>query len=156
MARFLDAELLRRVRVELGLTQEQAAKRLRITERSYRRYESGAVNDSESGFVVRHANRGRVIDRICSEFGLTEEALLKEREVPGTKRSKWTPRRVHPLPRARHFVGRGALVDELGAWLAEPAPEARVVALVAIGGAGKTSLLEHLLADMGDEPRASG
>ena len=76
MARFLDSELLRRVRVELGLTQEQAAERLEITARAYRRYESGAVNDPKRGFVVRHANRGRVIDRICAEFGLTDSAHL--------------------------------------------------------------------------------
>jgi transcriptional regulator with XRE-family HTH domain len=156
MARFLDSELLRRVRVELGLTQEQAAERLEITARAYRRYESGAVNDPKRGFVVRHANRGRVIDRICAEFGLTEDALLRESGAPTPGRSEWRPKRVHPLPRARHFVGRQTLVDELGKWLVEPAPEFRVVALVAIGGAGKTTLLEHLLASIGEEQRESG
>ncbi|HZU95643.1 MAG TPA: helix-turn-helix domain-containing protein [Planctomycetota bacterium] len=144
MARFLDSELLRRVRVELGLTQEQAAARLRITERAYRRYESGAVNDPRRGFVVRHANRRRVTDRICSEFGLTEEALLPEREPRAVARV-WTPKRVHALPRSSRFVGREALLRELGPWLDAAAPEVRVVALVAVGGAGKTTLLERIL-----------
>ncbi len=143
MARFLDSELLRRVRVELGLTQEQAAERLGITARSYRRYESGAVNDPRAGFVVRHANRGRVLDRICAEFGLNEEALLRE---PASA-SKWRPRRVHPLPHARHFVGRETLQRELAAWLANASP-VRVTALVAIGGTGKTTLLERVLEDV--------
>src|SRR4051812_34529046 len=147
MPRFLDFELLRRVRVELGLTQEQAAQRLGITARSYRRYESGAVNDRVSGFVVRHANRRRLTDRICSEFGLTEDILLKdEGAAPQAAVGRaWRQRRVHPLPRARHFVGRETQVAELSGWLAAPSPEVRVVAVVAVGGAGKTTLLERLL-----------
>src|SRR4051812_26844635 len=99
MARVLDFEPLRRVRLELGLTQDQAAERLGITARSYRRYESGAVNDAASGSLVRHATRRRVTERICREFGIAEDDLLPERATAPTS---WAPRRAHPLPRARH------------------------------------------------------
>lgn len=158
MARFLDGDLLRRVRVELGLTQEEAAARLGIDARSYRRYEAGAVNDARAGFVVRHASRRRVIDRLCAELGIAEDELLVERG--GTQATPasptWRPRRVHPLPRAQHFVGRAALVDELASWLVAQEPRDRVVAIVAVGGAGKTSLIERVVSAPADEPRPAG
>lgn len=146
---FLDGEAVRRARVELGLTQEQVATRLGIDVRSYRRYESGAVNHPTRGFLVRHASRRRVVDRLCAELGIAEGELLVARPPtapPAPPTAAPAARRwAHPLAPARHFTGRGALVDELAAWLREPAPAARVVSVVAVGGAGKSALLERAL-----------
>jgi transcriptional regulator with XRE-family HTH domain len=154
VATFLDGEAVRRARVELGLTQEQVATRLGIDVRSYRRYESGAVNHPARGFLVRHASRRRVVDRLCAELGIAEAELLVARTPsvapspapepepgpePGAQR--W----AHPLAPARHFVGRTALLDELVSWLRDPAPAARVLSIVAVGGAGKSALLERAL-----------
>ena len=106
MRRF-DNELLQRARLELGLTQEEAASRLGIDARSYRRYESGAVNQP-GGFTVRYPSRRRLLQRICDQFGLELDELV----VDGDERAQEAAsapgaglRLVHPLQRARHFVG---------------------------------------------------
>lgn len=63
----------------------------------------------------------------------------------------WRPLVMHPLQPARHFHGRGALVKELTAWLRSPASPTRVVSVVAVGGTGKTALVQRVLAAAGEE-----
>ncbi len=64
--------LLRRVRLDLGLTQERAASALGVDVRTFRRYESGAVNGGD--FQVRQPARRRLLRRMCEEFGVADEA----------------------------------------------------------------------------------
>ena len=52
----LKHALLARARVELGLTQEEAARAVGVDVRTYRRYESGEVNEGGS-FAVQRASR---------------------------------------------------------------------------------------------------
>jgi transcriptional regulator with XRE-family HTH domain/tetratricopeptide (TPR) repeat protein len=133
--------LLVRARVELGLTQEEAAAAVGVDVRTYRRYESGEVNEGGS-FAVQRASRRKIVERLCRELGIDEAELLKpeaRRVLPGAC-----------LPRARHFVGRVPELARLRAWLRDADTTARVVAIVAIGGAGKTSLLEHALSQWHD------
>lgn len=61
-------------------------------------------------------------------------------------RTEWTPAVLYPLQPAPHFVGREELLKDLSAWAADPAAAARVVALVAAGGTGKTAVAERALA----------
>ncbi len=63
------------------------------------------------------------------------------------------PRVVHPLPAAPAFVGRGRELDDLRAAWAGAMPG--VVALVGLGGAGKTALAARFLARLG-APRPVG
>lgn len=145
-------ELLARVRVELGLSQEEAAKAVGVDVRTYRRYESGEVNgkDGREPFEVQRASRRKILDRIVRELGIPEDELL----LPLARE---TPRETMTLPKARHFVGRVADLARIGAWLAGGSP---ILAVVALGGAGKTSLVERAIADHDpfvhafyDEPR---
>ena len=160
MPTFFHHELLCRARIDLGLTQEQAAVAAGVDVRTYRRYESGEVNDPEQGFSVRHASRRKIIERLARELGLDEDELLAERGAANAKKTAPPPgqlaRHVHALPRARHFVGRGALLDRLVTWYRERTPRASVVAIVALGGAGKTSVVERFLDRIGDGPHAGG
>lgn len=135
MPTFFDHEALTRARTGLELTQEEAAAAVGVDVRTWRRYESGEVNDPTAGFEVRNASRRRFIERVKRELGLTERELLVERggavEPAG-----------HVLQPARHFVGRVAELDALRAHLADPA--VRLVAVVGPGGAGKTALVREL------------
>lgn len=125
-------EALARARTELGLTQEQAAAAVGVDVRTWRRYETGAVNEG-GAFAVRNASRATLLARITRELGLAEGELL----VPEVD----APPRGHVLQPARRFVGRAAERGALDAWLADPRSPARVFAVVARGGEGKTALV---------------
>lgn len=61
-----------------------------------------------------------------------------------TKRT-WVFRQVHPLQPAPHFRGRQNLLKDLQKWWEDPVHPDRVRSLVAIGGAGKTAVVERFL-----------
>ncbi len=52
---------------------------------------------------------------------------------------------VHPLQPAPHFCGRQYLLDDLHRWWQDPVHPDRVRALVAVGGEGKTAVVERFL-----------
>ncbi|MDC0669074.1 helix-turn-helix domain-containing protein [Nannocystis radixulma] len=151
MLRF-NHELLARIRTELNLTQEAAAEAVGVDVRTYRRYESGAVNEAAEGFVVRNASRRRLLTQLCRELGIAEDELVVaiEAQAPAPAREGWRPCHAHTLPRARHFVGREDVLALLRS------RSRRVIAVVAIGGAGKTSLVERYVAELGEGPHAGG
>lgn len=170
MPTFFHHEALARARLDLGLTQEEAASAVGVDVRTYRRYESGEVNDPARGFAVRHPSRRRILARMARELGLAEDDLLRTARAakrpppvrPG-QRSAATPtagghlvRHVHALPRARHFVGRADVLAQLRAWHGGPGPRTGVLAVVALGGAGKTSVVERFLDGLGDGPHPGG
>ncbi|WP_437910395.1 helix-turn-helix domain-containing protein [Sorangium sp. So ce327] len=207
--------LLQRARLDLDLTQEQVAASIGVDVRTYRRYESGAVNDPRLGFSVRSPSRRRIIERLGAELGLAEAELLvveaeadaapadraaegagaasqaveapdeagealagEERAPAGAGRAPdeeagekapagapapsqgaapaWRPLHAHTLQRARHFVGRAEIVDRLAAWADGSPPSPRVIALLGVGGAGKTAIAERFLQGLGDAPRPGG
>ncbi|WP_437728932.1 helix-turn-helix domain-containing protein [Sorangium sp. So ce861] len=202
--------LLLRARLELDLTQEQVAASIGVDVRTYRRYESGAVNDPRLGFSVRSPSRRRILERLGAELGLAEADLLVgeaggaptaegeaaetaagaaetaagagevaagaeeapcgeapcgeapagAEEVPAGAEAAparaWRPLHAHTLQRARHFVGRGEILDRLAAWAAASPPSPPVIALLGVGGAGKTSIAERFLQGLGDAPRPGG
>ena len=134
-----DHAALGRARTELGLSQEEAAKATGVDVRTWRRYESGEVNDPARGFDVRTVARRRFLARVTRELGLTEAQLVSAAEPLAE-----APRADgHVLQPARHFVGRRAELATLRAWLDDPA--VRVIAVVAPGGSGKTALVRELL-----------
>ncbi|MDC0721989.1 helix-turn-helix domain-containing protein [Nannocystis bainbridge] len=145
-------ELLARVRTELNLTQEAAAAAVGVDVRTYRRYESGAVNEAAEGFVVRNASRRRLLAALSRELGIAESELVIEARAtePAPAPAGWRPCHAHTLPRARHFVGREEALALLRA------PTRGVIAVVAIGGAGKTALVERMIAELGEGPHAGG
>ncbi len=152
MPRF-NHELLARVRTELNLTQEAAAAAVGVDVRTYRRYESGAVNEAAEGFVIRNASRRRLLVQLGRELGIAEDELVIA-DAPSTAalRAGWHTCHAHTLPRAPHFVGREDVLALLRGW----ARGRRAIAVVAIGGAGKTALIERFLAQLGDGPHAGG
>lgn len=131
-------QLLAKVRVELGLTQEDAARTVGVDVRTYRRYESGEVNEG-GDFGLQRASRRKILERIGRELGIEPHELLLE-HTP-------LPDGVAPtsLPRALHFVGRTEPLARLQAWLSDATSRARVFAVVGMGGAGKTSFVERAL-----------
>lgn len=132
------SDLLIRARLELGLTQEDAARAVGVDVRTYRRYESGEVN-APDGFNVQRASRRTIVHRMAKELGLDEAELVSAPALT-------TPQADgHVLVRAKHFVGRCAELEQLAAWLADPG-RGNLFVVVAMGGAGKTSLIEHALA----------
>lgn len=135
MPTFFDHEALTRARTGLELTQEEAASAVGVDVRTWRRYESGEVNDPTAGFEVRNASRRRFIERVKRELGLTERELLVERDSPVEPAG-------HVLQPARHFVGRAVELDALRAQIADPA--VHLVAVIGPGGAGKTALVREL------------
>lgn len=152
MPRF-NHELLARVRTELNLTQEAAAAAVGVDVRTYRRYESGAVNEAAEGFVIRNASRRRLLVQLGRELGIAEDELVIADATAGpVPRAGWHTCHAHTLPRAPHFVGREEVLALLRGW----ARGCRAIAVVAIGGAGKTALVERFLAQLGDGPHAGG
>lgn len=170
-----DSDLLRQTRLDLGLTQEQAARSLGIDARTYRRYESGAVN--AKGFSVRDPRRRRLLAEMSREFGIDERDLVRPDEArestesrPGPapvsvasqsrEQARFEPRVVHTLQPARHFAGRQELVAELSAWLTRSEPTdpaaANVMALVGMGGVGKTALMERVVRALDPGPQTGG
>lgn len=136
MAIVFQHEVLAKARVDLGLTQEEAARAVGVDVRTYRRYESGEVNEAGS-FEVQRASRRQLLERLCRELGLSEQDLLRDDAALRAE--------TGGLPRAPHFVGRAAQLTELTTWLNDARSRLRVLSLVAIGGAGKTSLAEQAL-----------
>lgn len=180
MAQVFNHDLLQKARLELDLTQEQVAAAVGVDVRTYRRYESGAVNDPRAGFSVRQPARRRLLERLGAELGIPATELLVEAasatspsasppaslpdpplpvsprppEEPAAR--AWSPLHVHTLQRAVHFVGRREILDALSAWAATSPPSPRVVALIGVGGAGKTAIAERFLRGLGDAPRPGG
>lgn len=139
--RFAHERLLE-ARLGLGLTQEQLATALGVDVRTYRRYEAGAVN--VGGFCVRHRSRQRLLDRMCAELGLDPEELVLDEPHRGPEPRAEPPPGPHVLPPARAFVGRQTLVADLSTWIQDRDDARRVIALIAIGGAGKTALAQRV------------
>ena len=162
MPRFFHHALLLQARLDLNLTQEQAASGVGVDVRTYRRYESGAVNDARGGFSVRHPTRRRMLERLAAEFGLSEEELLvealpaSEPAPPEALAQGLRPHFAHTLQRARYFVGRGEVLACLSDWAVAEQPAERVVALIALGGTGKTAVAERLVTGLGEGPRPGG
>jgi transcriptional regulator with XRE-family HTH domain/tetratricopeptide (TPR) repeat protein len=174
MDKRFNHELLRQARLELGLTQAEAAEAAGVDVRTYRRYEAGEVNTP--GFSIRQSSRRSILARLSQELGIEEDELLIElpgelsRDLPGDldhpvaagaapadatimapqapREARWPPRHVHTLERARHLVGRDDLVAMLHGWFGGELATQRVVALVGVGGAGKSSVAERFINDL--------
>jgi transcriptional regulator with XRE-family HTH domain len=75
-------QLLARARTENGLSQDEVAQIVRVDPRTYRRYESGEVNEG-GAFNIRNASRRRLVAALCAELGIAEEELVHEVPVGG-------------------------------------------------------------------------
>lgn len=156
MARF-NHQMLRQIRLDLGLTQEQAAAAVGMDARTYRRYESGAVNRG-GDYSVRHSSRRKILRSLCEQFGVEDESAWLLEPTPAVAADSspaaapLTPCMTHPLTRARYFTGREAFREQLVRWHADAAAPERVIAVVAVGGTGKTALVERFLRERGPDP----
>jgi transcriptional regulator with XRE-family HTH domain len=70
-------QVLLQARLELGLTQEATARALHVDVRTYRRYETGEVNDPTTGFELRRAGRRQLLARIAEELGVATDELVE-------------------------------------------------------------------------------
>lgn len=156
MSQRFHHEALLHARLELGLTQEGLAASVGVDVRTYRRYESGEVN--EGGFVVRAPARRKLLEKLSEELGLamTDLVIAQEQLHSEGPESLWRPEYAAILQRAPHFVGRDELLQELVPWVTREKAEPGVVALVGVGGAGKTAIAERLVSLIGSEPRKAG
>lgn len=155
MPRRFHHEALLHARLELGLTQEGLAASVGVDVRTYRRYESGEVN--EGGFTVRAPARRKLLEKLSDELGLAMTDLVIE-IAPSvtTSDTLFRPEYAATLQRAPHFVGRDELLDELFHWATRHTASPGVVALVGVGGAGKTAIAERLLGRLGIAARPAG
>lgn len=73
--------------------------------------------------------------------------VLKTKSEPDSVPIKrtWIFRRVHPLQPAPHFRGRLDLLKDLQRWWQDPVHPDRIRSLVAIGGTGKTAVIQRFL-----------
>jgi tetratricopeptide (TPR) repeat protein len=55
----------------------------------------------------------------------------------------WKPLVCHALQPAPHFCGRTSILNDLKGWLVSPVTPDRVLSLVAVGGTGKTALVNE-------------
>lgn len=155
MTQRFNHEALLHARLELELTQEGLAASVGVDVRTYRRYESGEVNDG--GFVVRAPARRKLLEKLSEELGLAMSDLVVESSAPiATPETLLRPEYAATLQRAPHFVGRDDIIDELFVWATRGAAAPGVVAIVGVGGAGKTAIAERLLTRIGTEPRPNG
>lgn len=172
-----------RARVDLGMTQEEAARAIGVDVRTLRRYESGEVN--AKGFASNRSSRRSIVARIARELGVAESELLVEvaqEDAPRAASSSPVVREMdvpsalpagHVLPRPRVFEGRDALVERLRVFVASARDarlasmsgpsrpgssvedaasrsagreDVRVIAIVGVGGAGKTAVVARATA----------
>ncbi|MCA9719389.1 MAG: CHAT domain-containing protein [Myxococcales bacterium] len=90
------------------------------------------------------------VRRALESLGEEGRALLERLRARASTEPRERPRgpvvlHVHALQRARHFTGRAALLSSLTTWARAPRPRDRVLAVVGVGGAGKTAVVERLL-----------
>jgi len=150
MTQLFDHEVLLRARLELGMTQEGLASAVGVDVRTYRRYESGEVN--EGGFVVRAPARRKLLEKLCDELGLALTDLVVEAAPPvAPPETLLRPEYAAILQRAPHFVGRDEIVDELFHWATQSSAKPGIIALVGVRRAGKTSFSENLLTRIGTD-----
>lgn len=139
-------EVLRTARLELGLTQEQLALSLGVDIRTYRRYESGSVNHPQKGFSVVRAGRRQLLAKLGEELGIAPDELVGPAE--GSVERVFVG---HVLPPPRTLAGRDAELRRLESWGDDPKGP-RVMSVVAMGGAGKSSLVQRWLSDQSGDP----
>jgi tetratricopeptide (TPR) repeat protein len=106
-------------------------------------------NDALVGELERIAPRNDVVVDLRALLAPDTQPYRGD-TVTGLGRSleDWRPRIEHALQPALHFKGRRALLASLEDWLAEPSPATHVVSLIAVGGAGKTAIVERLVAGL--------
>ena len=95
-----------------------------------------------------------VFEHQSAEAGEKNEALpQKTTEI---KRLSPVFRAIHPLQPATYFCGRQELLQDFTHWWNDPLSADRVRALIAIGGTGKTALIEHFLNNCIDKQKLQG
>lgn len=108
-----------------------------------------AWNDALVGELERIAPRNDVVVDLRALLAPDAQPYRGD-TATGLGRSPggWRPHIEHALQPAMHFKGRRALLASLEDWVAEAWPTTHVVSLVAVGGAGKTAIVERLVAGL--------
>jgi tetratricopeptide (TPR) repeat protein len=81
-------------------------------------------------------------DNLAEHVAIMLAKFQPQNHAPGSTARVWSPLFCHALQPAQHFRGRAVKLQELKDWLAVPVTPDRVVSVVAMGGAGKTALVD--------------
>lgn len=143
MFRFKN-DLLRELRLECGLGQEQAAEEIGVDIRTYRSYERGEVNRGE--FLVNRKDRHNILHRMAEVFEQADPQVFLEK-IPGDEARRpaqsgpYVPNPPGASYQALSYVSRDR--EETGAlsYLMTPG---KPVILWGPRQCGKTWLMEHL------------
>jgi transcriptional regulator with XRE-family HTH domain/tetratricopeptide (TPR) repeat protein len=123
------------LRTKKGWNQEDLARVAALSKRTVENVENG-----------RPANFNlHTLSAIATALNVAPEEVIISPADPSVSGRLWTPAVLCPLPPAPHFAGREEMLAELTAWATNPEAAERVIALVAVGGTGKTALAERVL-----------
>lgn len=148
----LDGERICKVRAEFrhrdaecGLTAAQVVEEIGlIDEAFYLSWEAGNLHDEVLAFQYR------ILKVYARWSGEPLDALL----LRGA--AALTPVQVQGAAHADPFVGRLAVLTQLGQWLAATTAVPRVLAIQGASGSGKSALLARFLDGLGEETRPGG
>jgi tetratricopeptide (TPR) repeat protein len=93
---------------------------------------------------------------LASLSGFIRKELSGNNEQRQLKTRTLVFREVHPLQPATHFCGRKDLLKDFTAWWNDPISPDRVRSLIAMGGTGKTALIQHFLENCIDKKSLKG
>lgn len=100
-------------------------------------------------------------DDLATKVVASLTSFIRDKKASGaelgqTRKRPPVFREVHPLQPATHFRGRKALLKDFTDWWNDPLSADRVRSLIAIGGTGKTALIQHFLAHSIDQRKLKG
>ncbi|VTS00740.1 Uncharacterized protein OS=Chondromyces apiculatus DSM 436 GN=CAP_6818 PE=4 SV=1: NACHT [Gemmata massiliana] len=112
----------------------------------------GGVNHpvGESHVTLEHVTAGQHVFAVQGDLHLTtmsaaDVADTVEVQAVDPSTRVWEPAILSTLQPAQHFAGREGILDDLSKWAKRVRVQDRVVALVAVGGTGKTAVAERIL-----------
>jgi WD40 repeat protein/transcriptional regulator with XRE-family HTH domain len=122
-------EILKEERTKRGWSQQDVAKKIKGSDKSVGRWESGKVTPSP----FYRQKLSELYGKSVEELGLAEEKDMPEVAQPIMQQENWGD-----APDATYFYGYTQELDQIKRWITDE--RCRLVALLGMGGIGKTTL----------------